>query len=794
MFKPIGSLLAAIAIVLVSSSLKADDPIRRVGVDPVQNLSAAVAVTGRSLVHTSQLFPHEDGRSIQTGDLAGQFKVLTDNFDRVLKHAGSSRDDVVKVNVYVSRAEVADFIRGRFGEWFGQHKLPAVSYVETPLPYEEADMSLDAVVAIVPWTNTMPAYYRVDALEARESQSSYCVMPLGNVIYVSGQAEKGTLATATADTLKGLLRTIEQLGLSRDHIVQVKCFLEPMIEIEIVNEQIAAFFGDAPLPPVSHVEWQAGSLPIEIELVVFEPAKEAPDSIEIITPPWMTSSPVFSRVTRIRGDKRVYLSGMYAGSDGDGESQVRDIFAKMRKTLAETGSDFRHLAKATYYVSSPDASAKLNDVRPTIFDPARPPAASKAAVKGVGREGRSITIDMIAAPDPTVDLPAFRVATKVVEDASSGDFKKFRKMITGPGVNEHPQYKGCTGFVGWESVTRLRNGELLCSFSGGYWHVSFPSPIDIEPKTLTSYQSNGFPLKVDAPTGGRALLARSSDNGKTWSQPTTLVDTPGDDRHPVIVEHPDGTLVCIFFLIDNWYGYDKPPAGRNKNSRVASIRSTDGGKTWSEPVIMPSPFEYYDRMCGKPVLLENGDILLSTYGKEHWFAAEQLGVYLSSDSGKSWKFVSRLEGSVGALDEPAITKAKDGKIVMIARPNGEISFSSDDGRRWTSPRQFGIKMVAPCLMTLKDGTIVCIFGWGGTGGLQIMWSDNDGRTWTVPAKDRGFSIDNSVYVYGIGTEMPDGSIYVVYYDPAGKQRKTAIWGLRLRIKDDRKGIEFLAID
>ena len=485
---------------------------------------------------------------------------------------------------------------------------------------------------------------------------------------------------------------------------------------------------------------------------------------------------------------------MYARQEGDAESEVRDIFAAMRTILSVAGSDFRHLAKATYYVSTAEASSQLGAIRPTVYDPARPPSASKATVAGVGLSDRAITIDMIAARDPTVDLPPVDVSVNVVEDSSIGDFKKHRRLITGPGVNEHPSYPGCTGFVGWESVSRLRSGKLLCSFSAGYWHVSFPTPIDVEPKTLQSYQANGFPLHVDAPTGGRALIARSTDNGQTWTQPRTLVDTPGDDRHPVIVEHPDGTLVCVFFVIDNWYGYNKPPPGRKKNSRVASIRSADGGATWSDPVFMPSPFEYYDRMCGKPVVLPNGDILLSTYGKEHWHAAEQLGIYRSSDSGRTWEFVSRLEGSSGALDEPAITRTKNAQIVMISRPNGEIAFSSDAGRRWTSPRPFGINMVAPCLLTLEDGTIVCIFGWGATGGLQMMWSDDHGRTWTAPAKDRGFSIDNSVYVYGIGAEMPDNSIYIVYYDPAGNQRKTAIWGVRLRIKQDRRGVEFLPIE
>lgn len=86
---------------------------------------------------------------------------------------------------------------------------------------------------------------------------------------------------------------------------------------------------------------------------------------------------------------------------------------------------------------------------------------------------------------------------------------------------------------------------------------------------------------------------------------------------------------------------------------------------------------------------------------------------------------------------------------------------------------------------------MCIFGWGSTGGIQIMWSDDNGHTWTTPAADRGFKIDDSVYVYAIGCETPDGSIYIVYYDPRGKQRETAIWSVRVGIRPDRDGIHIL---
>jgi hypothetical protein len=57
------------------------------------------------------------------------------------------------------------------------------------------------------------------------------------------------------------------------------------------------------------------------------------------------------------------------------------------------------LAKATYYVSNSEASGKLNELRPKFYNPQRPPAASKALVKSVGRNEMSVTLDMIAVSD-----------------------------------------------------------------------------------------------------------------------------------------------------------------------------------------------------------------------------------------------------------------------------------------------------------------------------------------------------------------------------------------------------------
>jgi enamine deaminase RidA (YjgF/YER057c/UK114 family) len=80
----------------------------------------------------------------------------------------------------------------------------------------------------------------------------------------------------------------------------------------------------------------------------------------------------------------------------DGAGQVREIFGSLGELLKKTGSDFEHLVKATYYVTDDEASNKLNELRPEFYHPQRPPAASKAKVKGVGLAGKTVTMDMIA--------------------------------------------------------------------------------------------------------------------------------------------------------------------------------------------------------------------------------------------------------------------------------------------------------------------------------------------------------------------------------------------------------------
>ncbi len=366
-----------------------------------------------------------------------------------------------------------------------------------------------------------------------------------------------------------------------------------------------------------------------------------------------------------------------------------------------------------------------------------------------------------------------------------------RRMLVGPGVNQPDPHPGYYGFVGWDAPLRLRDGTLLVSFSTGYWHASPPTPFRIAAGTLAEWRKLGMPTDIEAPRGGRAVLIRSCDDGRTWSKPQTIIDTPWDDRSPAIAELPDGTLVCSFFTYPGHGDFRKEP---ELAYRTAIIRSRDGGKTWEQaPRRLPSPF-LGDATDGPPVVLKDGSVLLAVYGSPKEGGPEQVGVFRSTDGGQTWQLLSVVK-SGHEMSETGLAQLPDGRLVMIARPEGDIAWSSDGGRTWTRPATFGMRMYEPGLLVLRDGTLLCLHGSYGAGGFRAIFSTDGGETWIAPARNHGFTVDPSVYGYGRGIKLPDGSVLAVYIHTGGhatKDAKTeALWAVRLRVRPDHSGLDIL---
>ena len=374
-------------------------------------------------------------------------------------------------------------------------------------------------------------------------------------------------------------------------------------------------------------------------------------------------------------------------------------------------------------------------------------------------------------PDLTID---FHV---VGEDPPVGRSLVCRQMLVGPWKNQPEQYPGYNGFVGWSGTTRLKSGRWLVTFNSGFWHASFPwtDATRKDPecrKWVDRYHDIGCP-DIPAPRGGRVHVMQSDDQGKTWSQPQTLVDTENDDRHATILELDDGTLLCTFF------DYRIPPEVKKRY-----MRSTDGGKTWSDPLeLLPRKREGFG--SGSAIQLSDGSIL--------WLA-DGVSVYRSTDQGRTFSLASSREYSPKG-SEPTIAELPDGRLIVITRSAGEISWSSDKGSTWTKPVSANLSNKDPHLLMLPNGVLACFHMSRKAKGLRVILSLDFGKSWHGPADHVGYAVDPDCYGYSHPMLLPDGTVFITYQHSIGytaeEARTEAIWGMRLRVKDNAQGIELL---
>ncbi|MCA9424049.1 MAG: exo-alpha-sialidase [Candidatus Omnitrophica bacterium] len=143
-----------------------------------------------------------------------------------------------------------------------------------------------------------------------------------------------------------------------------------------------------------------------------------------------------------------------------------------------------------------------------------------------------------------------------------------------------------------------------------------------------------------------SLVAYSDDNGATWQASRPILSMGG--VQPSIVWKEDGTLAA--FMRDN----GPPP------KRVIYSESKDGGETWSRGVDLDLP----DTGAGVQALrLENGHWLLLNNDVEE--GRHSLGLHLSDDEGKTWKWTRHLElvePGEGSFSYPSMYQSQFGDI------------------------------------------------------------------------------------------------------------------------------------
>lgn len=310
-------------------------------------------------------------------------------------------------------------------------------------------------------------------------------------------------------------------------------------------------------------------------------------------------------------------------------------------------------------------------------------------------------------------------------------------------------------YQAFPDVCRLPNGDLLCVFYAGYGHVSLP--------------------KAEFPRGGRVCCVQSSDEGRTWSPPRVLFDGPHDDRDPHIAAMRDGTVICSFFLY-------RPVENKKIDIDVCLVESHDGGKTWSSE---PRVLAHKVWAVSAPVReLADGTRLLGVYTADDKTAYG--AVLRSTDGGKTWSDPIAIDQHSGVrLDaETDVVQLADGTIFAALRGDGKVNMhfatSSDGGQTWSKVRDSGFLGHSPHLTRLSTGEILLAH----RRPMTALHISRDGaKTWQGP-----YEIDSVGGAYPSTLELKDHTVLAIYYEEGAG---SAIRAKRFRVTAN--GPEWLAL-
>ena len=315
---------------------------------------------------------------------------------------------------------------------------------------------------------------------------------------------------------------------------------------------------------------------------------------------------------------------------------------------------------------------------------------------------------------------------------------------------------------------RLKNGDVLAVHRGGAPHVGVK---------------------------GRLDLVRSSNGAKTWSAPWTAVDESLDDRNPALGQLKDGTIVLAYVIAGGYDETGlrfKGERSARMFDGVYLVFSKDNGRTWSKPVRDPVIHKFYNGQghvspYGKLVQLPDGSVLMAVYFEFFDARGNESYVFRSTDGGKTWGEPVLLGKH---FNETGITRLRDGRILAALRSekSGAISIteSKDQGRSWSAPVQITADREHPAdLIQLKDGRVLMVFGErNAPRGVHAMLSA-DGRAWDN-AKPIVLADDapNSDCGYPSSVELGKGKVVTLYYQvddakdaPASSSSRAVVWSV-----------------
>lgn len=310
------------------------------------------------------------------------------------------------------------------------------------------------------------------------------------------------------------------------------------------------------------------------------------------------------------------------------------------------------------------------------------------------------------------------------------------------------------------------------------------------------------------------VLRRSTDNGRTWSDQIIIAQhTPdrGFGDAALVVDRRSGDLLCIFASgCGLWKSTAEHPID------VCIARSRDNGLTWSKPrFITPQiygpgcdnpaaePISGLFAASGRALQLRDGTlafVVAAHHTGEKWPPLYNY-VCISEDGGENWRLLPGTPGAYG--DESKMEELADGSWLMSIRNPRQgyrlYSISRDRGKTWSQPAEWRELPDPAC-----DGDIMR-YSLRSEGAkhnrllhsipadtatrrnVSVALSYDEGATWPIRR-----TIWSGASAYSSLTRLPDGAIGLLSEVYNGGDGGYEIWFSRIpfewltRSEDDGK--------
>ncbi len=353
---------------------------------------------------------------------------------------------------------------------------------------------------------------------------------------------------------------------------------------------------------------------------------------------------------------------------------------------------------------------------------------------------------------------------------------------------------GLHRYFAWPTVSRLQDGRIAVASSGNrLWHIC--------------------PF-------GKAVISYSTDEGKTYTEPMSVIDTVLDDRDAGLCVFGENSFIVTSF--NNTVGFqrkfvefnhsdyrsgylDSVTAEDEARDKGSNFRiTTDGGVTFGPIYKCPVTSPHGPTALRDGSILWVGRICRPDHDYDDHVDEDFCDVYSIGLDG-TCSFVGRLpeiyeDGIKIDSCEPDMIELDDGTLLCHIRAQSKKAsadgmsasvftiyqtVSCDGGKTWSLPERIQpVQEGAPShLLMHSSGVLLATYGHRANPyGIKVIFSKDQGKTWSDGAwlYDGALSADVG---YPSTIELKDGSLLTVFYAPHGSEDLCAVWQMKWRFEN-----------